>query len=171
MKKITVLIFILLCGTKAFAWNSDVLKLSLWGQHKSVGFPFNTPQVTGIEMGLGANLKEVKGLQANVLYGMSGILKGIQISVISRSNNITGAQIGFRNISYHTLHGVQAGIFNQAVKLKGLQLGLINTSNILAGLQIGLINKSSNLSGLQIGLFNIIENGPIPSMIGLNGRF
>ena len=70
MKKITVLIFILLCGTQVFAWNSDILKLSLWGRHKSVGIPFNIPQVTGIEAGLGANLKDVKGLQVNLLYGM-----------------------------------------------------------------------------------------------------
>ena len=171
MKKIAVLIFILLCGEQIFAWNSDILKLSLWGRHKSVGIPFNIPQVTGIEAGLGANLKDVKGLQVNLLYGMAESMSGIQISAVSRSNNITGLQIGFRNISYQTLHGVQVGVFNRTVQAKGLQLGLINISDIMTGLQLGIINKGCSLSGLQIGLFNIIENGPIPSMIGLNGRF
>lgn len=171
MKKIAILICILFWGVQAYAWNSDILKLSLWGQDKSVGIPFNTPQVTGIEIGLGANLNEVNGLQANILYGMAGKLTGIQISVISRSNNITGLQIGFRNISYQTLYGVQVGFFNKSIETKGVQIGLINLSDRFAGLQLGAINKSCNLTGLQIGLFNIIENGPIPSMIGLNGRF
>ncbi|MGN1058158.1 MAG: LA_2272 family surface repeat-containing protein, partial [Candidatus Avelusimicrobium sp.] len=59
----------------------------------------------------------------------------------------------------------------RTVQAKGLQLGLINISDIMTGLQLGIINKSCSLSGVQIGLFNIIENGPIPSMIGFNGRF
>ena len=56
-------------------------------------------------------------------------------------------------------------------EMTGLQAGFYNQADMIRGVQFGLLNYAHDIYGLQIGLFNIAENGYLPAMVFLNGRF
>ncbi|MES2484722.1 MAG: hypothetical protein V4581_02085, partial [Bacteroidota bacterium] len=57
-------------------------------------------------------------------FNYAGKLGGMQLGGCNRSDYFKGAALGFANISYQEMTGVQIGLFNRAKKCRGLQIGL-----------------------------------------------
>lgn len=171
MKKLAVLA-LLLCATFPAAADTGVLKLSLWDK-TAIATPANTQDITGIDFGIGSTSAAVTGLQMDLLfaqteYGLSGVstawiismaneVRGVQLAMLTKAENLQGAQLGLANLNRQSMTGVQFGFFNQAEYANGLQLGFVN--------------YAKTIDGLQVGILNIAENGWFPAMIFVNGRF
>lgn len=171
MKKLAVLA-LLLCATFPAAADTGVLKLSLWDK-TAIATPANTQDITGIDFGIGSTSAAVTGLQMDLLfaqteYELSGVstawiismaneVRGVQLAMLTKAENLQGAQLGLVNMNRQELTGLQFGFFNQAEYVKGLQLGFVN--------------YAKTIDGLQVGILNIAENGWFPAMIFVNGRF
>lgn len=98
--------------------------------------------------------KKSYGLSIAGLHGFHTQFNGLQLSGISYSRQLRGAQVG---------------VFNTTIKFKGIQLGGFNRSDNINGVQIALAangtsNETGNLKGGQIGFFN---NGNVITKIGL----
>lgn len=157
MKKLAVLLALAVCAVPAFAGETGVLKLSLWGKRLALAVPANTQEITGIDFGIGSDAASVAGVQLDLVYAKSDKVTGVQSALVTRANHFTGAQLGYVNFGDGYLKGVQFGLYNQADELHGLQLGFVN--------------NVKNINGLQIGLVNIAKNGWFPVMVIVNGRF
>lgn len=157
MKKLAVLLAFVVCAAPAFAGETGVLKLSLWGKRLAIAVPANTQEITGIDFGIGSDAASVAGVQLDLVYAKSDKVTGVQSALVTRANHFTGAQLGYVNFGDGDLKGVQFGLYNQADELHGLQLGFVN--------------NVKNINGLQIGLVNIAKNGWFPVMVLVNGRF
>lgn len=171
MKKLAVLA-LLLCATFPAAADTGVLKLSLWDK-TAIATPANTQDITGIDFGIGSTSAAVTGLQMDLLfaqteYELSGVstawiismaneVRGVQLAMLTKAENLQGAQLGLANLNRQSVTGVQFGFFNQAEYANGLQLGFVN--------------YAKTIDGLQVGILNIAENGWFPAMIFVNGRF
>ena len=172
MKKLVILFFALLVTIPCFAKEDAVIKLSLWDQ-MAVAAPNNKHEVTGLDFGIGSKTDSVTGLQLDLIwsetnYQLKGVssawlvnmanqVKGFQTAAFVRATDVVGVQLGAVNMT-QSVNGVQVAFYNQAEQLHGLQLGFINYARE--------INQ-----GLQIGLLNIAENGYLPVMVFVNGRF
>ncbi|MDR0645575.1 MAG: hypothetical protein LBG46_00875 [Elusimicrobiota bacterium] len=119
----------------------------------------NTPAVHGVDLNLfSARTDELRGLQSAWIYNRATDMKGLQYSIVTRTDNAVGVELGVANFA-GTFTGLQYGFYNKADNFTGLQLGFVNNINT--------IDK-----GLQIGLVNIIHNnGWLPFMVIVNGRF
>lgn len=157
MRKLAVLLAAVICAAPAFAGDTGVLKLSLWGKRLALAVPANTQEITGIDFGIGSDAASVSGVQLDLVYAKSDKITGVQSAIVTRSNHVTGAQLGYVNFGDGYLKGVQFGLYNQADELHGVQLGFVN--------------NVKNINGLQIGLVNIAKNGWFPVMVIVNGRF
>ncbi|MBR2865799.1 MAG: hypothetical protein IKC13_05975 [Elusimicrobiaceae bacterium] len=168
MKKLVIMATLLLLTAPVFA---GALKLSIWDK-AAIAIPGNINHVTGLDLGLGSTAQNLYGVQFDVLYSnthqnmygishalvdMASEVKGVQGGLYARAENVTGVQWGGISITDGQMTGLQWGLYNQAENVTGLQLGLIN--------------YAKNIHGLQIGLVNIADNGFLPAMVLLNGRF
>lgn len=172
MRKILLLLVVLLVSVQCVAREKANFKLSLWDE-TALATPANIRDVSGIDFGLGSTTETVTGLQfdlifANTEYEMRGAscsllvssvseMIGAQIALLNHVAFSNGAQVGFLNLSNNTIIGAQVGIVNQAEYVKGVQFGILNYARIIEGVQLGLIN--------------IAENGYLPAMVFINGRF
>lgn len=139
MKKVvlSLVAVVMLC---AAAQAAQPIKLSLWGP---ICVP-NGDTTTGLEIAIGTQTQEVKGVQLALIY--------------AQADKFTGAQLGFVNNTNDGL-GIQYGCVNLAQDMKGAQLGFVNwTKGSMTGLQWGLVNYTDTMKGVQIGLVNIIKN-------------
>ena len=157
MKKIVMLLALALVAAPAFAGDSGILKLSLWGKKLAVALPNHTQNVTGVELGIGSDTESLKGVQLDFVYSKADDLVGVQSALLGKASHVTGVQWSFINLSDGLVSGVQAGLYNQAEELHGLQFGLVN--------------NVKTIHGLQIGLVNLAGNGWFPVMVIVNGRF
>ncbi len=157
MKKLVALLTFTLAAAPAFAGDSGIIKLSLWGKKLAVAAPNHTQNVTGLEIGIGSDTDALKGVQLDYVYAKAGELAGVQSALLGRAERLTGAQLNFINLSEGYLKGAQLGLYNQAEELHGVQLGFVNNVR--------------DIHGLQIGLVNIAKNGWFPVMVLVNGRF
>lgn len=171
MRKLAVLLAAVICAAPAFAGDSGILKLSLWGKDLAVAVPNNTQKVTGIDFGIGSDAASVSGVQLDFIYAKADKVTGVQAALVANSGNLTGVQWGLVNLSSQ-LTGAQLGYVNLSdSRLTGVQFGLYNQAEELHGLQLGFVNNVKNINGLQIGLVNIAKNGWFPVMVLVNGRF
>ena len=161
------------------------LKLSLWDSI-SFAIPNNIQQVEGVDVGIGSHTHRVTGLQwdlmwaeTNYLTGASlafGISKtsraeGLQWAFVNMADHITGAQLGGWNTTTD-MTGAQVGGVNMSVRsIVGAQVGFYNQAEYINGVQFGFVNYAKYIYGLQLGIFNIAENGYLPAMVFINGRF
>ncbi|MBQ2219688.1 MAG: hypothetical protein II417_02705 [Elusimicrobia bacterium] len=139
MKKVvlSLVAVVMLC---AAAQAAQPIKLSLWGP---ICIP-NGDTTTGLEIAIGTQTQEVKGVQLALIY--------------AQADKFTGAQLGFVNNTNDGL-GIQYGCVNLAQEMKGAQLGFVNwTKGKMTGAQLGFVNYTESMKGLQIGLVNIIKN-------------
>lgn len=172
MKKLAVLAAVLCAALPAAASDTGVLKLSLWDK-TAIAAPANTHEITGIDFGIGSTTDSVTGVQLDLLFAQTRYeLKGVsmawlvslanevcgaQFALLTKSENLTGAQLGLVNINQRGVSGVQFGFFNQA--------------DYIHGVQLGFVNYAKTIDGLQVGILNIAENGWFPAMVIVNGRF
>ena len=122
------------------------IQLSLWDK---IAVPKNDA-VHGLEIGIGSNLSELKGVSWNFIFGKTGTAVGWQAGLVTVTDDLTGLNTGFVN-------------WSESGKIKGIQWGFINRAQSLTGLQLGFINwaDSSPSFGLQIGLINYLGNSSI----------
>lgn len=172
MKKLAVLAALLVATVLPASAETGVLKLSLWDDI-SIAVPANKQDITGLDFGIGSKTATVTGLQWDFLfaqteYELKGVsmawivnlanqVKGAQMGLLTKNDDLIGAQLGLVNLSMHSATGLQWGFFNQAEYMHGLQLGFVNYAKAI--------------EGLQIGILNIAENGWFPAMVLVNGRF
>ena len=154
MKKVvlSLVAVVMLC---AAAQAAQPIKLSLWGP---ICGP-NGDTTTGLEIAIGTQTQEVKGLQLALIYAQADTFKGVQYSLVTNTNDGLGAQLGFVNL---------------AQEMKGLQYGFVNwTKGKMTGLQLGFVNYTESMKGVQIGLVNIIKNNPqfLPVFVFFNFCF
>lgn len=143
------------------------LRVSLFGAENE--------NVYGLDLGLTSSevYNNVTGIQISGLFNKCyGKMTGIQISGIANfsggpSNSdhryfpTRGIQIGFNNIAFGSLQGIQIGVGNLTDKDKeesaGIQLGVGNLSESISGIQMALSNNTRQVKGLQFGFINIAE--------------
>ena len=139
MKKVvlSLVAVLMLC---AAAVQAQPIKVSLWGP---ICVP-NEDITKGLEIAIGTQTQEVRGLQLALVYAQADTFKGVQYSLVTNTNDGLGAQLGFVNL---------------AQDMKGLQYGFVNwTKGNMTGLQFGFVNYTETMKGVQIGLVNIIKN-------------
>ncbi|MBO7610917.1 MAG: hypothetical protein J6T23_01755 [Elusimicrobia bacterium] len=139
MKKVvlSLVAVVMLC---AAAQAAQPIKLSLWGP---ICIP-NGDTTTGLEIAIGTQTQEVKGVQLALIYAQADKFTGVQYSLVTNTNDGLGAQLGFVNL---------------AQEMKGVQWGCVNwTKGKMTGAQLGLVNYTESMKGLQLGLVNIIKN-------------
>ena len=76
MKKLAVLLVAVLCAAPAFAGDTGIIKLSLWGDI-AVAAPNNKDHVTGIDIGIGSSTQKVDGVQVDLIYSEAGTVRGV----------------------------------------------------------------------------------------------
>ena len=171
MKKLLAVVVLFLATLPAAA-ETAVFKLSLW-DHLALATPANTQDVTGVDFGIMSNTATVTGVQLDLLlaqthYELKGLSSawggsmvgetyGAQAALLTKTEKLTGAQLGVVNMVENSGTGVQWGFFNKA--------------EFIHGAQLGFVNYARTIEGLQIGLINIAENGWFPAMVFVNGRF
>ena len=173
MKKLAVLLAAVLCAAPAFAGDTGILKLSLWGDI-AVAVPNNKTHVTGIDFGIGSKTAKVDGVQLDLIYSEAGTVRGINDAwIYAKADTIYGVQSAIVSVSESKVVGVQSGWIDLAHgEVTGVQLGIYNQVEDLHGVQLGLVNNARHISkGLQLGLVNIAKNGWLPVMVLVNGRF
>ena len=186
MKKL-LLVVALLAGLSfpTCAEEAGHFKLSLWDDI-SVAIPNNVRNIQGVDLGIGSHAHNVTGLQADLIWaethslagvswawGISKVsqAKGLQWAFVTMADNSTGVQLGGVNMTVD-MTGVQFGGVNMSHRSTvGAQIGFYNQAEYVNGVQFGLVNYAKYIYGLQLGIFNIAENGYLPAMIFVNGRF
>lgn len=147
-------------------------KLSLWDE-MAWATPYNISDMSGLDLGIGSTTDYIKGVQLDIawaeskyeLYGLSSAWG------VSKAAQAHGAQIAAVTMA-EEMRGLQVGAFNMVgEKMTGVQVGFLNNAENLHGFQLGLINHAKNIYGVQVGLINIAQNGVLPVMIFVNGRF
>lgn len=187
MKKIFVLFAVLCLSLPAFATNS-ALKLSLWDNIAFAIPANNIYNVSGIDLGIGSKTDSVTGAQIDLIWAqtnyqlngasfawlvnMANKVSGFQTAAFVKASDVRGVQLGAANLAY-AFTGAQVGAVNLASVANGAQIGFYNQADTLvSGFQIGLLNYARSITqGLQFGLLNIAENGFVPVMVFVNGRF
>lgn len=155
MKKLlAVAVFVALLAVGAQAKESPI-KLSLWGP---IAIPSGSVEVKGLDLGIGSTTPKMTGLQFDFIYAESSDFTGLQMAIVNNVGSGTGVQWSAVNIVTEDFTGLQAGFVNYANRVTGLQLGFVNYAKVLD-------------KGLQLGLVNFAENGWLPVMIFINGKF
>jgi len=103
--------------------------------------------IYGLSIGLGTYNSEdssdiVAGLDLGII-SMTNNVKGVRLSVLNSGSDSDGLEIGAVSITKN-FGGAQVSIFNQATESDFFQLGLINQSTKGVGVQLGLINMMDN---------------------------
>ncbi len=167
------------------AGQSGAFKLSLW-DHLSFAIPNNTQEIQGVDLGIGSHDYSLTGFQWDLIWGESkyltglswawgisktGYAQGVQWAFVTMADDITGVQLGGVNMTAD-MTGVQFGGVNMSHRSTvGAQIGFYNQAEYINGVQIGFVNYVKYIYGLQLGIFNIAENGYLPAMVFINGRF
>ena len=171
MKKLFVLIAFCFAAFPSAAQESK-FKLSLWDQ-MAWATPHTISDISGLDLGIGSTADYLKGVQLDIAWAETRYeFSGLSFAWgVSKAHQAHGAQISSVNM-VEDMQGVQFGGINLSNStMKGLQVGFFNNAENLHGFQVGFINHARNIYGVQIGLVNIAENGILPVMIFVNGRF
>ena len=171
MKKIFIIFALCITAFPLLAQESR-FKLSLWDE-MAWATPNTTRDIAGLDLGIGSTSDYVKGLQLDLAWGETRYeLHGLGFSWgVNKANEVSGAQISSVNMA-ENINGVQFGAINLSTgAMQGLQVGFFNNAEDLRGFQVGIVNHARNIYGVQFGLINIAENGFLPVMIFVNGRF
>ena len=106
---------------------------------------------------------ELNGFNITTMTSMSK-MNGVSFSgFLLISENINGIAIsGIENYSKN-MNGLSISLLNKTFDLSGMQIGLYNSvDNKMIGVQIGLVNISNKTKGLQIGLINRNKKRTLP---------
>ena len=172
MKKLVVLAALLAVAFPAAAIQNGNLKFSLW-HPIAVTVPAHSQDIVGLDFGIGSTTSAVTGLQWDLVWAETKYeLKGLSTAwLVSMANQVKGAQVA-AFVKASDVTGAQIGAVNMSTTINGLQLGFFNHADYMHGLQLGFVNYAREIDqGLQLGLLNIAENGFVPVMVFVNGRF
>ena len=173
MKKIVLVFLFVLMAFPALAGSQNgIVKLSLWDQ-LALAVPNNKEDVTGLDFGIGSKTTAVTGLQWDLVWAETTYeLKGVSCAwIVSMANKMQGFQTA-AFVKANDIIGAQFGVVSLANSVNGVQVGFFNQTDYLHGLQLGFVNYARDVDrGLQVGLLNVAENGYVPVMIFVNGRF
>ena len=136
------------------------IQLSLWDK---LALP-PSDEVYGLEIGIGNNLSEIKGIQWNFIWSETSNGIGWQAGFLTRvTGEFTGLKTGFINWNEGTVKGVEFGFVNIDKNFTGLAVGAVNYAENLTGVQLGFFNyaKSATDFAIQIGLVNYLGNSLI----------
>lgn len=189
MKKINILIILIfIIPINIVAQRNDSLKTNK--SQVTFAFPIGS---NGVDA-----LRNSNNFSFNILYGLNGGVKGVEIGSILNYNkgNVKGFQLsgvsninsgyseglllsGVTNICSDSSSGLFiSGVLNYAIQnSKGLQIAPVNfAENELKGFQIGVFNSGKKIKGIQIGIVNYLNDGEKALPIGLfsivkNGYF
>lgn len=159
MKKVLSAMFavVMMAGAAAAA---TPIQLSLWDK---IAVP-PSDAVYGLEIGIGNNLSELKGVQWNLVWSETGSGFGWQAGLLTRVNgDFIGLQSGLVHLNEGSMKGVEFGFVNFDNSMTGASFGLINYTKSMTGFQLGLFNyvESAESFVLQIGLVNYLGNSSI----------
>ena len=106
MKKVvlSLVAVVMLC---AAAQAAQPIKLSLWGP---ICVP-NGDTTTGLEIAIGTQTQEVKGVQLALIYAQADKFVGAQLGAVNNTNDGLGLKYGFVNLAQE-MKGVQLGVVN-----------------------------------------------------------
>jgi len=93
--------------------------------------PNSVSVVKGLRLNFGCGRFEgTYGVDAG-LFSKSGVFGGVEANLIGNfaERDADGLQFGVVNVANGSVHGLQAGLFNQAKRLYGVQIGLINVNS------------------------------------------
>lgn len=114
--------------------------------------------VTGLEIGLLNETREVYGLSAGLWSGREDTeIGGLQFGAYARANRLYGFQIAGITIAGRSLHGLQASLIGGLVEeeLYGIQIAPYARTRDLRGISMGLASHCNSAQGLQLGLASI----------------
>ncbi|MBR2082878.1 MAG: hypothetical protein IJ876_07765 [Elusimicrobiaceae bacterium] len=174
MKKLLLLAVLL--GALSFpacaATDPGYFKLSLWDHIAFAITNNNIREIQGADLGIGSQAYSITGVQWDLIWAETTYLTGASLAWgISKTTQATGAQLAFVTMS-SDITGAQLGAVNLSSRsVVGAQIGFYNQAEYINGVQFGLVNYAKYIYGLQLGIFNIAENGYLPAMIFINGRF
>lgn len=159
MKKLllAVLAVVMMAGV-SFA--ATPIQLSLWDK---LALP-PSDEVYGLELGIGNNLSELKGLQWNLIWSETSNGIGWQAGLLTRvTGDFGGLQTGFIHWNEGTMTGVSFGFINYDSNFKGVAFGAVNYAKSLTGVQFGFFNYAESASdfAIQLGLVNYLGNSII----------
>ena len=116
----------------------------------------------------------VLGLRLSGLYANQSTVKGLDLGVFNRTDDLMGLGVGLANIAESDVTGLQLGIVQYASDdVEGVQLGVSNVvDGKTAGAQLGVTNVMENGKGLQIGFWNVAEEmeGLQIGLVNINGK-
>lgn len=170
MRKL-LLAMLAVAGLTCGAFAATPIQLSLWNK---VAVP-PSDAVYGLEVGIGNNLSEVKGVQWNLVWSQTDSGLGVQAGLLTKiTGEFTGLQAGCVSLNEGNLKGLGYGFINYGNTVTGATLGFINYTENLTGLQFGLANYAANAEtfGLQIGLINYLGNSSMFKVLPfINAKF
>ena len=115
--------------------------------------------VTGVDAGFVGSVRNMYGLQANILRN-------------NAIDTLAGVQIGVWNSAgVAELASFQFGLWNEAGAFSGAQVGAVNIAGTGEGFQLGLINRAESLHGYQVGVINVIRSANLKFMPIVNIGF
>ena len=159
MKKVLSAVFaVVMMAGVSFA--ATPIQLSLWDK---MALP-PSDEVYGLEIGIGNNLSELKGVQWNLVWAETGNGIGWQSGLLSRVNGeFAGLQTSFINWNEGSMTGLSYAFINYENNFKGASLGLVNYAKELTGVQFGFFNyaESAGDFALQLGFVNYLGNSVI----------
>jgi opacity protein-like surface antigen len=160
MKKI-LLTAVAVIGLAGASFAAVPIQLSLWDK---MAVPPGDA-VYGLEIGIGNNLSEIKGVQWNLVWSQAGGGLGLQAGLLTKvSGKFTGLQWGFIHLNEGSISGAEFGLANfDKGSVTGASFGFINYAKELTGLQFGFVNYAENGGSfaLQLGLVNYLGNSSI----------
>ncbi|MBQ6329237.1 MAG: hypothetical protein IJI35_09515 [Kiritimatiellae bacterium] len=110
----------------------------------------------GIQIGtLGSASERVYGLQLGGACALAGEMNGIQVSgFMVKSTKLRGVDVAMLSLS-EDVYGMQIGLVNKASRAYGVQIGLYNEAAEGFCLQIGAVNHVPDRTIEYLPLFNI----------------
>ena len=118
----------------------------------------------GLQVAYADVADRVSGLQLGG-YAEADHVDGAQVSIVCRTMELAGMQVGAINVCLDLDHPGEGG------DMDGVQMGIVNICRHGTGLQLGVWNQARSLCGVQIGLCNVITEGAVPFLPIVNASF
>lgn len=118
------------------------------------------------------NLKQsnfqISIMQGTEIPGQVDVVKGIRLSLLGKTQYVSGIDIGLIKETTEKNAGIQIGFMNTDNLSTGIRFGVINLAKQTAGLQLSLFQKTTYQNCPSIGLiYNEAVDSATGDMIGL----
>ena len=115
--------------------------------------------IRGVSLGIWSENPQ-KSLTLGIINGSRDQSSGVSLALgVNYTENYTGVQLGFVNVSKSSFTGWQGAAINYSQgQFVGLQTSFINVAEDVRGVQLGCLNYTAKLEGVQIGFLNIVKD-------------